>query len=163
MRRKQAEEQDEVKQEERHVDFNDEPEVKVIDDDYLEDPLESEQNEQDEQDLDRSRINEEEKIFKHTAKVLCHNSKPETKKIFETLTSNYNRNKTITENLNDMSSQIKKMIAETVKQVKKNEKVIEKVKEEVVKEQPSVVAIPAEEVKEEIKYKSNLSSLMKLR
>ena len=103
-------------------------------------------------------IHDEEKIFRHTASVLAHNAKPETQQLFNKITGNYDRSKSITENLNDMSNEIKKMIAETLKQVKKNEKVIEK-------EQPKedVEQVPLEEAVEEIKYKSNLSSLMKLR
>jgi len=65
-----------------------------------------------------------------------------------------------------MSTHLKKMIAETIKQVKTNEKTIEKVKEEAnitkLEEKPIVEVIESEEVKEEIKYKSNLGSLMKL-
>ena len=71
------------------------------------------------------------------------------------LVKSYDKHQDISYNLNAMAAELKKMIADNVVQIKKNEKVIEK-------EQASEDVVVVE-TKEEAKYKSQLSSLMRLR
>ena len=101
---------------------------------------------------------DEEKIFKSQVEALSHNAKPETKKLFKQVTGKYDNTVSISDNLRNMSEEIKKLISSNVKQIKKNNEVIEaaEAKEEIIDKS-------LEEVKLEQKYKSQLSNLMRLR
>ncbi len=78
--------------------------------------------------------------------------------IFKKLTNNYNTNMDVTQNLQVMMNDLKKLIIDNTKELKKADKIIEA---EESKKQISEKTL--DEVKEEQKYKSQLSSLMRLR
>jgi len=78
--------------------------------------------------------------------------------IFKKLTNNYNTNMDVTQNLKIMMDDLKKLIIDNTKELKKADKIIEA---EESKKQISEKTL--DEVKEEQKYKSQLSSLMRLR
>jgi len=78
--------------------------------------------------------------------------------IFKKLTNNYNTEMDVTQNLKVMMDDLKKLIIDNTKELKKADKIIE---EEESKKQISEKTL--DEVKEEQKYKSQLSSLMRLR
>ena len=78
--------------------------------------------------------------------------------IFKKLTNNYNTEMDVTENLKVMMDDLKKLIIDNTKELKKADKIIE---EEESKKAISQKTL--DEVKEEQKYKSQLSSLMRLR
>lgn len=126
--------------------------VKVIDEDA---DYEGYPVEEDEEELPD--VNEEHhKIFLEQVDKLSGSlSSAKSKEIFDGLVKGYDKRNDITTNLNNMAADLKRMIRENVSQIKKNEKVIakEQLKEEVV----------SLETKEELKYKSQLSNLMRLR
>ena len=106
----------------------------------------------------------EEKIFKAQVQALSTGKGKETKKLFEKITENYDKKKSITDNLNSMASEIKELIKNNTKQIKKNEKVVEKKKKVDKKVNHfDVEDVPIEVLKEEQKYKSKLNNLMRLR
>ena len=137
---------------------------KAITMDELEEALE----EAEEEELERGARQEEDaedamiaKAFKAQCKSLAEHAKPEVKKEFLRLTDNYDNSANITDNLNRMATELKKMIKANAKQAKKVDKVIkEEVKSLPVK---PVEEKTVEEVKDECRYQSQLSSLMRLR
>jgi len=138
---------------------------KAITMDELEEAL---AEEQEEEELERGARQEEDaedamiaKAFKAQCKSLAEHAKPDVKKEFLRLTDNYDNSSNITENLNRMATELKKMIKTNAIQAKKVDKVIKKE----VKSLPvePVVEKTVEEVKDECRYQSQLSSLMRLR
>lgn len=105
----------------------------------------------------------EEKIFKAQVKALATGRNKETTKLFEKITDNYDNKKSITDNLNAMASEIKELIKNNTKQIKKNEKVVVKETKKKKVNHFEVEQVPIEQVKEEQKYKSKLNNLMRLR
>ena len=103
-------------------------------------------------------IDNNEKIFRHTVSSLSHNAHPETKKIFKLITNKYDSSLDISTNLNNMTKELKKMVANNTKYIKKNEAIIKKEQEKV-----EIKELTPLEIKEEKKYKSQLNSLMNKR
>jgi len=103
-------------------------------------------------------IDNNEKIFRHTVNSLSHNAHPETKKIFKLITNKYDSSLDISTNLNNMTKELKKMVANNTKYIKKNEAIIKKEQEKV-----EIKELTPLEIKEEKKYKSQLNSLMNKR
>ena len=103
----------------------------------------------------------EEKIFKAQVKALATGKGKDTKKLFERITESYDNTKSITDNLNSMSVEIKQLIKNNTKQIKRNEKVVEKKVNKV--NHFKAEDVPIEMLKEEQKYKSKLNNLMRLR
>ena len=98
-------------------------------------------------------------IFDEGVKDIIGKAKsPDTKKLLNHVTKKYNKSMSITDNLNNMAKEIKDMIRDNVKQIKKVDKVIEK-----EKPKDRVEMVPVEEVKKEYKYKSQMASLMRIR
>ena len=132
--------------------------VKVIDEDadYEGYPVEEDEDEASEA-AEMPDVNDQHhKIFLEQVDKLSGSlSSAKSKEIFDGLVKGYDKKNDITTNLNNMAADLKRMIRENVSQIKKNEKVIakEQLKEEVV----------SLETRDELKYKSQLSSLMRLR
>lgn len=82
-------------------------------------------------------------------------SSEKSKEVFNGLVKGYDKSNDITANLNKMAAELKQMIKDNMTQIKKNESVIAK-----EQEQEEVVMV---ETKDEYRYKSQLSSLMRLR
>ncbi len=98
-------------------------------------------------------------IFDEGVKDILGKAKSEdTKKLLNHVTKKYDKSMSITDNLNQMAKEIKEMIRHNVKHIKKVDKVIEK-----EKPKDKVEMAPIEEVKKEYKYKSQMSSLMRIR
>ena len=95
---------------------------------------------------------------KHAQELIGRVKNPETSKLLKSVTSKYDNDLDITQNLNAMSKQIKSLIKDNLKQIKSVDKTISKVE---VKEPVENKKI--EELKVEHKYKSKLAHLMRVR
>ena len=101
----------------------------------------------------------DEEIFNKKANELAETAtNPETKKIFKSVVGKFDNQKSITHNLSSMIEDLKDLIKNNAKQAKEVEKVVK----EIVAEKP-IEAMTIVEMKQEQKYKSQLSSLMRLR
>ena len=103
-------------------------------------------------------IDKEQIVRSEITKLLESTKNNKVRDIFKKLTNNYNTNMDVTQNLKVMMDDLKKLIIDNTKELKKADKIIEQ--EEAKK---TISEKTLEEVKEEVKYKSQLSSLMRLR
>jgi len=106
---------------------------------------------------DEPDVNEEHhKMFVEQVEKLSGSlSSEKSKEVFNGLVKGYDKSNDITTNLNKMSAKLKQIIKDNITQIKKNENVIAK-----EQEKEEVVMV---ETKDEYRYKSQLSSLMRLR
>lgn len=108
---------------------------------------------------DKTEEQEHEELFNEKRDDIIKSVKnPATRAVFNKVTNNYNNKLNITENLNNMVESLRQMIKDNTREIKKTNKVIEK--EEV---KMPVIEKTHDEMKEEVKYKSQLNSLMRLR
>ena len=110
-------------------------------------------------DITPPRVIDKEQIVRSEVERLLETTKnKKVRDIFKKLTNNYNTNMDVTQNLKVMMDDLKKLIIDNTKELKKADKIIEQ--EESKK---AISEKTLDEVKEEQKYKSQLSSLMRLR
>lgn len=101
---------------------------------------------------------DEEKLFYEKVHDIAQQQRPEVAKVFRNLTSGYDREKDITNNLQAMIADVKAVIKKNVEEIKSTKKVVDK-----EEEKPEVISRKEEEVKEQKKYVSQLHTLMRLR
>lgn len=125
-------------------------------DDYLGYHLTAEEEEEEESEVVDDTNDKHHKLFlEQVDKMKNSLSSAKSKEVFNGLVNSYDKSSDITSNLNKMASELKQLIKDNMTQIKKNEKVIAK-----EQEKEDVVVV---ETKDEYKYKSQLSSLMRLR
>lgn len=111
------------------------------------------------QDFEEDASEDEQDIFMEKRDELLSDVKnPKTRELFSKITNRYDKSKDITQNLNTMVSNLKQFLIENTKEIKKTQKIIEK-----EEQQKPIIERDSEEVKEESRYRSQLSSLMRLR
>ena len=101
----------------------------------------------------------EEQVFKEKAKEMENLAKTkETKDLFKKVTGSFNNQISISDNLKNMVAELRDLIKKNAKHAKDVDNVVKKVVEQKPIEELNIVEMKAEE-----KYKSQLSSLMRLR
>ena len=110
-------------------------------------------------DITPPRIIDKEQIVRsEVQKILGSTKNKKVRDIFKKVTNSYNKNMDVTQNLKVMMDDLKKLIIDNTKELKKAEKIID-----TEEQKKDIVEKTLDEVKEEVKYKSQLSSLMRLR
>ena len=102
---------------------------------------------------------DQEVLFKEEVNKIANSTKDvKSREIFTKLTNNYNKNMDISQNLTHMVANLKEMIRENTIAIKKATPTIEKLEQE-----KPIVEMTLQESKDDNRYKSQLSSLMRLR
>jgi len=102
---------------------------------------------------------DQEVLFKEEVNKIANSTKDvKSREIFTKLTNNYNKNMDISQNLTNMVANLKEMIRENTIAIKKATPTIEKLEQE-----KPIVEMTLQESKDDNRYKSQLSSLMRLR
>ena len=101
----------------------------------------------------------QEVLFREEVEKIASSTKDvKSREIFTKLTNNYNKNMDISQNLTNMVANLKEMIRENTIAIKKATPTIEKLEQE-----KPIVEMTLQESKDDNRYKSQLSSLMRLR
>ena len=103
-------------------------------------------------------IDKEQIVRTEVQRLLETTKNNKVRDIFKKVTNSYNKNMDVTQNLKIMMDDLKKLIIDNTKELKKAERIIE-----TEEQKKDIVEKTLDEVKEEVKYKSQLSSLMRLR
>lgn len=103
-------------------------------------------------------VDKEEIVRKEVEKLLGTAKNTKVRDIFKKITNSYNKNMDVTQNLKIMMDDLKKLIVDNTKELKKSTTIIQN-----EEDKKDIVEKTLDEVKEEVKYKSQLSSLMRLR
>jgi len=103
-------------------------------------------------------IDKEQIVRAEVQRLLETTKNNKVRDIFKKVTNSYNKNMDVTQNLKIMMDDLKKLIIDNTKELKKAERIIE-----TEEQKKDIVEKTLDEVKEEVKYKSQLSSLMRLR